>query len=86
MSVYCRQGWLEYKKKIIQLKDIKPGVDRTVYSDIQVNWKYVYRRTSRTKARGGGEEEMPIKCHGWKGERIWVNCVAWEGREFQHWL
>ena len=41
--------------------------------------------------RGGGggveeEEETPIKCQGWKGERIGVNCVAWEDREFQHWL
>ena len=29
---------------------------------------------------GGG-----IKCQGWKGERIGVNCVAWEG-EFPHWF
>ena len=27
----------------------------------------------------------PIKCQGWKGERIGVNYVAWEGK-FQHWL
>ena len=35
--------------------------------------------------RRGCQEETPIKCQGWKGERIGVNCVAWEGREFQHW-
>ena len=29
---------------------------------------------------GGGR---PIKCQGWKGERIGINCVAWEG-EFPH--
>ena len=36
---------------------------------------------------GGGCEagEKPIKCQGWKGEGIGVNCVAWEG-EFQNWL
>ena len=34
---------------------------------------------------GGGGAERPIKCQGWKGERIGVNCVAWEGG-FQQWL
>ena len=34
---------------------------------------------------GGGGKVTPIKRQGWKGERIGVNCVAWEG-EFQHWL
>ena len=34
---------------------------------------------------GGGGEERPIKCQGWNGERIGVNCVAWEGG-FQQWL
>ena len=33
------------------------------------------------KFGGGGG----IKCQWWKGERIGVNWVAWEG-EFQHWL
>ena len=32
------------------------------------------------KLGGGGR---PIKCQGWKGERIGINCVAWEG-EFPH--
>ena len=32
--------------------------------------------------RGGGEAQ---KMSGMEGERIGVNCVAWEG-EFQHWL
>ena len=26
---------------------------------------------------------QPIKCQGWNGERIGINCVAWEG-EFPH--
>ena len=34
------------------------------------------------EAWGGGR---PIKCQGWKGERIGVKWVAWEGG-FQHWL
>ena len=32
---------------------------------------------------GGGAGGRPIKCQGWNGERIGVNCVAWEG-EFPH--
>ena len=36
------------------------------------------------EARGGGGGG-PIKCQGWKEERIGVNCVAWAGG-FRHWL
>ena len=46
----------------------------TVYQEIRV---------SQNLAKLGGEGG--IKCQGWKGERIGVNWVAWEG-EFQHWL
>ena len=28
----------------------------------------------------------PIKCQGWKGERIGGKWVAWGGGGFQHWL
>ena len=31
----------------------------------------------------GGAGGRPIKCQGWNGERIRVNCVAWEGK-FPH--
>ena len=31
----------------------------------------------------GGVVGRPIKCQGWNGERIGVNCVAWEG-QFPH--
>ena len=35
------------------------------------------------KLEGGGGGGRPIKYQGWNGERIGVNCVAWEG-EFPH--
>ena len=34
------------------------------------------------EARGGGRS---VKCQGWKGERIGVNFVVWEG-DFPHWF
>ena len=86
MYVYCRQGWLEYKKKIIQLNDIK--VDHTRFIQTSKLTGNTCIAEPREPRRGweGGEEETPIKCQGWKGERIGVNCVAWEDCEFQHWL
>ena len=33
----------------------------------------------------GGGGGRPIKFQGWNGERIGINCVAWEG-QFPHWL
>ena len=86
MYVYCRQGWLEtYKKKIIQLDDIK--VDHTRFIQTSKLTGNTCIAEPREPRRGweGVEEETPIKCQGWKGERIGVNCVAWEG-EFQYWL
>ena len=35
--------------------------------------------------RGEGRGGEARKMSGMEGERIGVNCVAWEG-EFQHWL
>ena len=43
------------------------------------NHKFVYRRNSPSS---GGRS---IKCQRWKGERIGVDCVAWESGS-QHWL
>ena len=42
-------------------------------------------RVSQNHAKLGGGSVTPIKCQGWKGERIGVNCESREG-EFQHWL
>ena len=39
----------------------------------------------RGSGGGGGGDGRPIKCQGWKEERIGVNWAAWES-EFQHWL
>ena len=49
--------------------------------------KLEIRVSQKLEKLGGGEggEGRPIKCQGWKGETIGVNCVAWEGG-FQHWL
>ena len=43
------------------------------------NHKFVYRRNSR--GSGGG----PLNVRDGRGERIGVDCVAWEGGQ-QHWL
>ena len=70
---------------MIQLNDIK--VDRTRFIQTSKLTGNTCIAEPREPRRGwkGGEEETPIKCQGWTGERIGVNCVAGEG-EFQYWL
>ena len=61
------EGWIKVSKELV--------CTPALLLEICVS----YCRTSRSLGGAG----RPIKCQGWKGERIGINCVAWEG-EFPH--
>ena len=65
MYVYCRQGWLEYKKKIIQLNDIKVDHTRFIQTSKLTGNTCIAEPREPRRGGEGGKEEMPIKCQGW---------------------
>ena len=80
MYVYCRQGWLEYKKKIIQLNDIK--VDHTRFiqtSKLTGNTCIAEPREPRRGWEGGGGGDAH-KMSGMEGGENWSKLCSLGGR------